>query len=195
MTWEQAWQEGRTRWDTGQAAPALVHLLEEDLLPKGRALVPGAGAGYDVCAIAAYGYQVLALDLAPTAGKRFEEVRSLSGLTAEQASLQIGDFFSFETDEPFDVIWDYTFLCAIPPELREAWVNKMKELLHDDGELVTLIFPVREDDGEGPPFAMSPDLVRDLVTPDFEQVYLEPVTCSHPARMGKEWLARWKKAR
>ena len=45
MTWQAAWEEGRTPWDAGQSAPILPTVL--DTLPNGRALVPGAGSGYD----------------------------------------------------------------------------------------------------------------------------------------------------
>ena len=43
MSWEQSWREGRTGWDAGEAAPPLVDLIASGALPKGRALVPGAG--------------------------------------------------------------------------------------------------------------------------------------------------------
>jgi len=201
MTWEDAWREGRTRWDAGAAAPALVDLLEAGTLPKGRALVPGAGSGYDVLALAGAGFDATGLDLAPTALKRFEELRAEAGLGEDEARVVLGDFFAYQPPQPFDVIWDYTFLCAIQPSQRPAWVETMAGLLAPQGELVTLIFPVNPDDptpstdeDAGPPFRMHPEVVKTLVSGHFELIELVTVTRSHPGREGKEFLARWRHA-
>ena len=82
MSWEDAWLHGRTGWDAGHAAPSLSHLLEAGELPtQGRALVPGAGSGYDAIALARHGLKVTAIDLAPTAGQRLRTLRDEAGLT------------------------------------------------------------------------------------------------------------------
>lgn len=195
MSWQEAWEEERTPWDAGASAPSLVELVESDTLPKGRALVPGAGSGYDVLTLAGPERKAVGLDLAPGAKRRFEALRDEMGVPAEQAEVVVGNFFEWQPDEPFDVIWDYTFLCAIDPEMRSKWAERVDELLAPDGELVTLIFPiVDKDPDDGPPYAMSPELVRGLVAPRFEPIYLEPVAHSHPGREGKEWLGRWRRA-
>jgi len=189
--WQEAWSTGDTRWDAGEAAPALVDLLSTNAdLPKGRALVPGCGSGYDALALAQAGYTVTALDLVDLAVFRFRELRQNKGLSAHQAEAHTEDFFSYN-DEPFSLIWDYTFLCAIPPSLRTAWAEQMARLIAPTGELVTLIFPIRPEDGAGPPFAMSPELVERLLSPYFTPKAMFPVSRSHPARQGREVLARW----
>jgi SAM-dependent methyltransferase len=193
VSWEEAWQEGRTGWDAGVSSPALRKLVQRDDLPGGRALVPGCGSGYDVFTLARAGWTAVGLELAATAAQRFKEVRADAALRSEQAQIAIGDFFEWEPDQPFDLIWDYTFLCAIEPEMREAWAKKMSELLAPEGQLVTLIFPVDPSRGdEGPPYQMSPDLVTELLTPGFENLEMTKVDESHPGREGKEWLARWR---
>jgi hypothetical protein len=135
------------------------------------------------------------LDLAPTARARFEAVRDEAGLDASQADIEVADFFAFETESPYELVWDYTFLCAIEPGMRTAWRDKMLELVSPTGELVTLIFPVDPSRGDaGPPYQLSPELVGDLLEPGFRNVELEPVVKSHPGREGKEWLGRWRLA-
>ncbi len=42
--WEQNWTEGVTPWDLQGPTPALLTLLKNAELPKGRALVPGCGS-------------------------------------------------------------------------------------------------------------------------------------------------------
>lgn len=169
-------------------------------IPTGRALVPGCGSGYDVLALAGAGRQALGLDLAPTAILRFRALRDAAGMDAEAAEAVAADYFEFQPEQPFDLIWDYTFLCAIPPALREAWARRAHALLRPGGELITLIFPVLAPPGElpagsieGPPFALDPYAVRSLLTPWFEQIALGPAEHSHPARAGREWLGRWRR--
>lgn len=194
MTWERAWEEGRTPWDAGASPPVLEALVRTGDLPSGRALVPGAGSGYDVLTLAADDRRVVGLELSPVAIERFESLRREAGVPADRARLTREDFFEWSPTERFDLIWDYTFLCAIDPERRGDWAERMDELLAPGGELVTLIFPVHAGDPEqGPPYPLSPDLVRDLLEPRFEAAHLEPVQRSHPARQGREWLGRWRR--
>ena len=57
------------------------------------------------------------------------------------------DFFSFDIPQGgFQVAYDYTFLCAIPPELREPWGRRYAELITPGGE--------RSSDREGLPEAI-----------------------------------------
>lgn len=194
MSWQQAWEEGRTPWDRGAPVPALVELVKTKALPQGRALVPGAGSGYDILCMAGPNRQVTGLDLAPGAQKRFERLRKDAGVPEEQAEVIVADFFDWQADEPFDMIWDYTFLCAIEPQMRPRWAERMDELLKPDGELITLIFPVIDKaPDDGPPYAMSPELVRGLLEPTLRAHYMEPVEHPHPNLGGTSWLARWRR--
>lgn len=198
MTWESAWAEGRTGWDAGAPAPALVRLLETGSLPPGRALVPGCGSGYDVFALARAGYDAHGLDIAPTAARRFEQARG--GLPGAQ--IHTDDFFTPAQDlGRFDVLWDYTFLCAIPPGLRPAWAARHAALLANGGVLATLLFPVVQDDptpttdeDPGPPYRLHPGWVTELLGEHgLERVSLETVEKSHPGRQGLEHLALWRR--
>ena len=196
MSWEKAWAEGRTGWDAGAAAPSLVELVERGVLPNGRALVPGCGAGYDVFALASPERRVTGLDIAPSARTRFESLREELGVPAEQATLVTADFFAFD-DGPFDLVYDYTFLCALDPSVRPQWARRMAELLAPRGEIVTLIFPATEAPpfGQGPPFDVRPEVVRALLEPlGFEAIEMAPARRSHPGREGIEHLARWTRS-
>ncbi|MEM1414552.1 MAG: methyltransferase [Myxococcota bacterium] len=196
MSWEDAWAEGRTRWDAGAPAPVLLGLLREEALgaPAGRrALVPGCGSGYDVFAFAAAGFEAVGLDVAPTAGERFEVLRAERGLA--NARIEIGDAFAHEGR--YDVVWDYTFCCALDPAERPRWAALMERLLAPGGVLATLIFPAMHapPDYEGPPWPLWPDDQRAVLEPlGLRPFRLEAVTQSHPGREGKEHLALWRRA-
>ena len=72
----------------------------------------------------------------------------------------------------------------------------MQRLLAADGELVTLIFPVKEYDG-GPPYSMSPKLVRGLLEPNgfAAKSSIEEVPKEKLARgtFAAEFLGRWRR--
>ena len=121
-----------------------------------------------------------------------------------------GSFFDLPEDgnEKFDFIYDYTFLCALDPSIRVAWAEKMAALLKPDGELLTLIFPIRENSTDGPPFKVSLELFTDLLVPvGFECTRLEllpPELCHRNrdgsanlvdpnSRMGKSGIGRWRR--
>jgi hypothetical protein len=200
--WEQRWIEGRTRWDQGRSSPILQGLVDSNSLPNGRALVPGCGAGWDVFTLATPERSVLGLEVAPTAVERFEKLRHELKVPDDRARIALADFFTLHpalAGGPFDLVWDYTFLCAIEPAKREAWARQMWGFVAPGGELVTLIFPVtsfhptREEPGEGPPYPMHPELVRELLAGRFEPTVLEPVAHSNPGREGMEWLGRWRR--
>lgn len=196
MSWEDAWREGRTRWDAGQSPPILEALVASGTLPSGPAVVPGCGSGYDVFTLAREPARtVLGLDLAPTAKTRFETVRAELGVDASQAEIHLADFFDFAatTDRRFQLAWDYTFFCAIDPAQRPTWVDSMHRLLAPDGELVTLLFPATDGDpASGPPYPIPPAIAQPIIETRFTLTELTPVTESHPGREGKEQLARWR---
>lgn len=75
------------------------------------------------------------------------------------------------TDEKFDLIFDYTFLCALPRELRPAWAKRMSELLAPDGFLVCLEWPLQKSPKEGgPPHGLSAELYEELLRKPGQEV-------------------------
>jgi len=113
-----------------------------------------------------------------------------------------GDFFTHSPTEPYGIVFDSTFLCAIPPVRRAEWATQMARLVAPGGELVTLIFPVRPsgpdpadgDVGSGPPFSMSPRLVASLLegSGGFTFKSCEAVPQGMVTRpFAGEYLARW----
>ncbi|WMV40848.1 hypothetical protein MTR67_034233 [Solanum verrucosum] len=138
--WDKCWEKGMTPWDLGQPTPILVHLHQTGTLPKGRALIPGCGSGHDVVAIASPERFVVGLDVSENAIKQATKLFS-SSKSAENFAFLEADFFSWRPTQLFDLIFDYTFFCAIEPEMRSRWASKIRDLLKPDGELITLIFP------------------------------------------------------
>src|SRR5690606_17581961 len=153
--------------------------------------------GWDVFTLATHGYTAVGLDIAPSAAPHFEKVRKDHNLNANQASLVVGDFFQLDTSQlggTFELIWDYTFYCAISPDQRDAWRDRMAQLLKPSGTLALLLYPVvpGAPRDQGPPYPLDPEEVTQQLSPRFDRVHLEKVTQSHPGREGKEWLALFR---
>ncbi|KXG52039.1 Pyridoxal phosphate-dependent transferase, major region, subdomain 1 [Penicillium griseofulvum] len=181
--WSNLWDtDNSDMWDRGKPSPALIDLLEqrgEILNPiaadgrRKKAFVPGCGKGYDVVMLALHGFDVVGLEISQK-GVSIAEGYASSELDKPQAynfgsawenkyergsvSFVNGDFFQPDAmkGEKFDVIYDYTFLCAIHPTMRAQWASRMAELLVPGGLLVCLEFPLFKDPSLlGPPWPLQ----------------------------------------
>ncbi|KAH6756048.1 S-adenosyl-L-methionine-dependent methyltransferases superfamily protein [Perilla frutescens var. hirtella] len=192
-SWDKCWEEGLTPWDLGSPTPVLVHLHNTGSLPKGRALVPGCGSGYDVMAIACAERHVVGLDVSDNAIQNAIELSSGSPNTDHFTFLK-KDFFTWCPDQLFDLIFDYTFFCAIEPGLRLLWARKMSDLLTPDGELITLIYPIDDHEG-GPPFRVSVADYEEVLHPiGLVATHISDNELAIAPRKGREKLGRWKRS-
>ncbi|KAK6513461.1 hypothetical protein TWF281_005086 [Arthrobotrys megalospora] len=181
--WKSLWDAGNyLPWDRGHSSPSLVDLLNDNpslITPsssekKLTALVPGCGRGYDVLLFASHGVKSFGLELSPSAVKAAAENAKTSGLNPDLYSFITGDFFTTSwqgegeggVPEKFDVVYDYTFLCALDPSqgLRELWAKRMAELVSGGGVLICLEFPLYKDlELPGPPWPLREEIYKGLL--------------------------------
>ncbi|HLP26466.1 MAG TPA: methyltransferase domain-containing protein [Acidobacteriota bacterium] len=170
--WNERYARGTTPWDYGGVPPQLQRYLTAH--PNGgRALIPGCGAGHEIAAFYEAGYEVAAIDFATAAVERARA--NLGPVLAERVFL--GDFFTYDfAAAPFDVVYERTFLCALPPDLRPQYVNRMARLLAPGGVLVGLFY-LGEEQG-GPPYQLHAADEAQLFGPHFvlvqDQAAAEP---------------------
>lgn len=57
--------------------------------------------------------------------------------------------------------------CALHPDMRVDWAQGWGRLLAPGGELLTMVYPVDPgmDAGSGPPWAVTPELYKELLLP------------------------------
>ena len=93
--------------------------------------------------------------------------------------------------------FDYTFLCALHPDMRAGWGPAWARSLRPGGQLVTLIFPVDAAlPQQGPPWPVTPELYKELLLPagfDLQSLEAVPPERSHPKRAGREFLGVWRR--
>lgn len=182
--WSKLWESGDfLPWDRGEPSPALVDLLneKEDLIGqvttggrRKKALVPGCGRGYDVLLLASKGYDAVGLEISDSAVNQCRKLWEQEGSNYFKASpnhgsceFVLGDFFKDDwvssaasSQGSFDLIYDYTFFCALPPEARPRWASRTSQLLSRSSEarLICLEFPTHKPPNTGgPPFGLMPE--------------------------------------
>ena len=190
--WESRYSNDTTPWDLSGPTPTLVNLVEEGVLaPPARVILLGCGRGHDAVFLADRGFDVTAVDFAPSAAA---EVRNLAAQEGVPLTVLETDFFELPDtcDEAFDYVYEYTSYCAIRPERREEYVDLLYRILKPGGLLVGLFFPADGRSG-GPPFAVSIDEIHQRFQGRFAIESLAyPATTVSPRR-GKEFLALIRK--
>ena len=150
-----------------------------------RVLVPGCGRGYALETFSRTFFDsenIVGLEVSETARNACEAYQSEN---KSKAKCVVEDFFTH--DDKYDVIYDCTFLCAIQPTQRHMWAEQMQNLTKKGSRVISLVFPLGDFKG-GPPFALSPELVKSLLENDFDVEELIQVPEDMWARGRPEYL-------
>jgi methyl halide transferase len=182
--WENLYQTKENGWDKGHAAPPIVRMFDEGFLPKGaRLAVVGAGPGYEVVEAARRGFQVTAIDFAPTSLRQLREGREKSGTDYE---ILDADLFTVPKTRAgqFDAVLEHTCFCAIDVARRAEYVEVVHALLVPNGVLFGLFYAHGKEGG--PPYNTTEAEVRGLFGARFSFERLVRPTDSFEVRQGKE---------
>ena len=185
--WTTRYASGKTPWDFCGVPAALKSFLVRSSVPM-RVLIPGCGSGYEVRAFHAAGYDVTAIDFSPGA---VDQAKRVLGGLAERVIL--GDFFTHDFGQcRFNLIYERTFLCSMPPPRWPDYVNRMADLLSPGGRLIG-VFLYGQRSPSGPPFALTDTDAGQLFERRFQLVRSEVVTDSLPLFRDMERWQEWLK--
>ena len=179
------YRDGVTPWDAG-GVPARLASFLRDPRPL-RVLVPGCGSGYEVTLFAERGHEVLGIDFS---GAALEAAQRVLGKLARR--VRKADFFAL-AEEPFDLVYERTFLCALPRSRWPQWGSKIATLVRPAGRLAGFFY--FNDNERGPPFGISADALHALLDPNFELHEDEavPAEQSVPVLAGRERWQVWER--
>jgi SAM-dependent methyltransferase len=180
--WEGRWVAGDTPWDLGAPPPVLADVIARAGPGRLRVLVPGAGGGQDAVAWARAGHDVVAVDFATTAVVRARRLAQEAGVELRVIEADVLELPP-ELRGAFDLVWEHTCFCALPPERRAGWVQATARALRPGGRVVALLWNHRRPGG--PPFDVEPSAARASFSERFDVVSLEPVLRSAPGREGE----------
>ena len=191
IDWDSRYVAGTTGWDLGGPVPLLTDALAAGLLgAPGAALAPGAGRGHDAAALAEAGWDVTVVDLSPTAaayaGEHYPDVSYVIGDALDAGLVR-------DRVSEVDLLWDHTFLCALPPGMRPRVGDLARRLVRPGGLLASGVFPLDRDDGEGPPYRYLPEDMSAVLGDGFEQIHLGPVVQISPRLPWGHRLGIWRR--
>jgi len=144
IDWESRYQAGTTRWERPELNPAFLAWRRSGELAPCRILIPGAGRSAEPPILAAAGFDVTVLDVAPSAAAA---QRAQLGATA---CVVEADLFAWQPAAPFDAIYDQTCLCALPPARLQDYEQRLAQWLRPGGVLFVLFMQTGAEGG--PPF-------------------------------------------
>lgn len=176
--WHQRWREGRIGFHQDRPTPLLVEHWPRLELGEGRraadsrVFVPLAGKSLDMVWLASRGHRVLGVELSELAVTGFFDEHGLEPQVSESSSgrhyraggieLICGDVFALDPAllAGCDAVFDRAALIALPPDLRERYVDEVYARLPGGcrGLVITLEYPQHEK--PGPPFSVGADEVH-----------------------------------
>lgn len=185
--WNSKYTKNELGWDLGVEHPFLDTAFAQLKLLRSKVLVLGAGRAHDANFFASQGHIVTAIDICPEAIAKAKE------LYPESDSLKYvcADVFAWEAPEKFDLIWDHTFYCAIPPKMRDELVKKWLEFLKEGGKLTGIFFSMYKP--SGPPYGGSERELAARIEGKFNILFWNRVRQGPVERLGKEFFCYMEK--
>ncbi len=175
--WDERYRSGRTGWDRGGASPALETWLARGALAPCRILVPGSGRGHEVVRLAGLGFEVTAVDIAPSATVAMRARLAEAGRSAEVVE---ADLLRWEPAQAFEAVYEQTALCALAPADWEEYAGRLHRWLLPGRRLYALFMQTGA--AGGPPYHCDLVTMRALFGPD-RWAWSEgpPLDVPHPA--------------
>ena len=183
--WSQRYQSGRTPWQLDYVPKQLGAFIRA-LRVGAEVLIPGSGGDWRMIrAFHDAGHRVTAIDFSSIA---IEHAREALGQF--DGKLILGDFFNYDFEtKRFDIVYERTFLCSLPPRLWENYVARVAELLRPEGKLAGFFLYGKESDP--PPYPLTETGAKRLFADRFKLVRSEKVIDALPIFRGMEKWQEW----
>ncbi len=183
--WCKRFGAGATPWDAGKVPQDFARFIAHQPAPE-NTLIPGCGSAWEADHLAGLGWPVTALDFSPAA---IAAARAI--LQNPAVNLVCDDFFTHQPAQPYRLIYERAFLCALPRKMWADWGRKMAELLPGGGRLAGYFFIC--DQPKGPPFGILAEQLDELLTPNFHCIENVAVDDSIPVFSGRERWQVWER--
>jgi len=158
--WDAAYRRKKLPgWDVGRPASELVQTIQAGTIKPGRALVLGCGTGTSAIYLAGKGFDVTAVDVAPTA-------LTLAKAKADKAGVSVrwlvADVVALPELEPFDFIFDRGCYHHVRRYDAKGFVSNVRRLTREGSFFLLLAGNANETRHYGPPRVKETELVTDL---------------------------------
>jgi SAM-dependent methyltransferase len=134
--WDSAYRAGRPAgWDTGLTAPPLKDAVESGVIKPCRVIAFGCGTGTNEIYLAGKGFDVTAVDVAPSA-------LGLAAEKAKKAGVQVrwllADVLALPDLEPFDLVFDRGCYHHVRYVDAAGFVETLRRLTHPGSRCLIL---------------------------------------------------------
>lgn len=159
--WDSRYREGsRPAWDKGFPSTHLKAAVEAGTVKPGRAVVLGCGTGTNAIYLAKKGFDVTAIDIAPTALNRAEEKAEKEGVKIHWL---LADVLAPPMHiETFDFIFDRGCYHGVRSNDAEGYVKTVKRLSRLGTHILILAGNANEERHYGPPRVTEEELRSDF---------------------------------
>jgi len=151
----QEWEDFYSRnipqdlpWNAGGPDPDLVRLVKAGTIPVGQALDIGTGLGHDAVFLIQHHFNVIGIDISPSAVVLARDNASTAGLFG---FFQEGDLRQIPVEDQFiDFANDRGCFHVLDPQDRPKAVDEVARVLKRRGLYLLRVFSDKEPPGEGP---------------------------------------------
>lgn len=183
--WEEKYKHNYTNWDIGYAAPSICAYIDQLTDKSLKILIPGAGNAYEAEYLHKKGFKnVYVLEFIEDAMNNF--LKRVP--TFPTSNIILSDFFKHKGK--YDLIIEQTFFCSLAPTQREKYVEKVSQLLPNNGKLVGLLFDV-DFNSNRPPFGGDKTIYTELFQKKFNIVTMETAYNSIKPRKNNELFIKF----
>jgi SAM-dependent methyltransferase len=158
--WDGLYQEGKLPWNTEKPSSELVRAVESGEVPRGSALELGCGVGTNALYLAEQGFDVVAVDLSPTAISTAKD-------RAERSRLRVDFRVASLTDDPnlggpYDFLFDRQVYHVIRKIDLDAYLRLLQSVSRPGTLYLSLSGNAREEREIGPPQVSEPEIRTEL---------------------------------
>ncbi|NUQ62867.1 MAG: class I SAM-dependent methyltransferase [Pirellulales bacterium] len=158
--WDAAYRGERAApWDTGRPSSELARAITSKTVQPGRAVELGCGTGTNAVYLAQQGFQVTAIDIAPTALKLAKE-------KADQANVKVrwvqADVLNPPELERFDFVFDRGCYHGVRRQNAAGYVETVRRLSHPGAKVLIIAGNANETRSGGPPRVREEEIRQDF---------------------------------
>ncbi len=189
--WEDIYLSNDAGWDLKGPTPIFTELANNII--KGDLCIIGCGRGYDAITFSKSGFNVTAIDFAPSAIEALDKMAKIEQLNINILKDNIFNMFPTFANK-FDYVVEQTCFCAIHPSRRHEYSELVYGILKPRGKLIGVWFPLDKKKAEGgPPYGVSVREVKSLFSSKWTIEREEFSNHSIDSRVGREKLMIFKK--
>ncbi len=183
-SWDAAYRGGnRPNWDAGRPSGELQRVIEKGIVRACRAVDLGCGSGTDAIYLASKGFEVTAIDIAPTALNQGK-------LKAEKAGVKVrwllADVLAIPNLQPYNFIFDRGCYHEVRFEGAKAYVDTIRKLSQTGTQFLLLAGNPNELMQRYSPPQVTEEEIRADFSPlfDFEWIGETRFETSQPQNLG-----------